>query len=304
MNRIAVQTAGPDAYLGLPETYRKIREWGFDAADAGLDHLLPYADIRAGKIPDILVRGGKDCMELFRPWADGASAAGVDNYQAHAPFPSLISPLDCDTNTRMIAVLENMIRGCDLIGCRNLIIHPFYYGYDIRLTPGEEFEINLEQYSKLIPLARQYGVTLCLENMFTRHAGKIYAACCSDIGEACRMVDELNRAAGSRIFGFCLDTGHMLLCGLDAYDTVTRLGSRISTFHIHDNNGLDDQHLAPYMGVLDWDRFCAGVKAIGYDGTLSFETFNVWNQVNPEVCGEMMRFIAACGQMFARKIAR
>ena len=75
MNRIAVQTAGPDAYLGLPETYRKIREWGFDAADAGLDHLLPYADIRAGKIPDILVRGGKDCMELFRPWADGASAA-------------------------------------------------------------------------------------------------------------------------------------------------------------------------------------------------------------------------------------
>lgn len=303
MNRIALQTGGPEERLGVDETYRRVREWGFDAVDANIDHLLPYGQIREGMIPDVLVRGGKECTELFRPWAEAAGKYGVDNYQAHAPFPSLVDPLDSEINTRMMEVLKNMVRGCDLMNCRNLIIHPFFLGYDRQLSPSEEWEINIENYSMLIPVAKEYGVTICLENMFTGHKGKIYAACCSDIGEACRYIDELNAVAGSRVFGFCLDTGHMLLCGLDPYKTVMQLGRRICAFHIHDNNGIDDQHLAPYMGILDWDRFCAGVKAIGYDRTLSFETFNVWNRVDPEVCGEMMRFISACGRMFARKIS-
>ena len=303
MNRIAVQTGGPEELLGTKETYRKIREWGFDAVDVNIDHLLKYRDICEGNIPDVLVRGGEACMELFRPWAEAAKEYGVDNYQAHAPFPSLVYPPESEINGRMIEVLKNMIRGCDRINCRNLIIHPFFLGYDHQLSAEEEWDINLESYSRLIPVAKEYGVTICLENMFSGHRGKIYAACCSDIETACRYIDELNRIAGDRTFGFCLDTGHLLLCGLDPYKAVTKLGSRISAFHIHDNDGWEDAHLAPYMGILDWDRFCAGVRAIGYDKTLSFETFNVWNRVNPEVCSEMMRFIAACGRMFARKIS-
>ena len=55
------------------------------------------------------------------------------------------------------------------------------------------------------------------------------------------------------------------------------------------------------MGVLDWNRFIEGVKEIGYDATLSFETFNVWNQVDGAVMDSMMRFIADCGRMFARR---
>ena len=303
MNKIAVQTGGPAERIGLDTTYRMVKEWGFDAVDANIDHLLSYGDICKGNIPEVLVRGGKECIDLFLPWAEGAKKYGVDNFQAHAPFPSLVKPLDSDINARMIEVLKNMLRGCDVMNCRNLIIHPFFLGYDDQLSPEDEWNVNIESYSKLIPVAKEYGVTVCLENMFTGHLGKLYAACCSDISDACRYIDELNQIAGSKVFGFCLDTGHMLLCGLDPYKTVTQLGSRISAFHIHDNDGWDDLHLAPYMGILDWDRFCEGVKAVGYEGTLSFETFNVWNRVNPEVCGEMMRFIAACGRMFAKKIS-
>lgn len=303
MNRIAVQTGGPEERYGIDKTYQKVKEWGFDAVDVNLDHLLPGKDIIAGNIPEVLVRGGTECMELFRPWGEASKHFGIDNYQAHAPFPSLVHPLDSKTNQRMVAVLQNTLRGCNEINCRNLIIHPFFLGYDHRLVPDDEWNINLEYYSRLIPVAKEYGVTICLENMFTRHDGKIYAACCSDIGEATRYIDELNRLAGSRVFGFCLDTGHMLLCGLDPFDTVTRLGDRICAFHLHDNNGWDDQHLAPYMGILDWNRFCDGVRKIGYDKTLSFETFNVWNRMDPSVSDEMMRYIAACGRCFAKKIS-
>ena len=303
MNKIAVQTGGPAEALGLDEAYRMIAEWGFDAVDANIDHLLGYRAIVDGNIPDVLVKGGSECMELFNPWAEAAKKHGIDNYQAHAPFPSLVYPPDSEINARMIEVLKNMLRGCDKMDCRNLIIHPFFLGYDKQLGAKEEWDINIESYSKLIPVAKEYGVTICLENMFTGRRGKMYAACCSDMYETCRYIDELNALAGAKVFGFCLDTGHMLLCALDPYKTVTQLGERISAFHIHDNDGKDDQHLAPYMGVLDWDRFIAGVRAIGYDKTLSFETFNVWNRVDHGVCGDMMRFIAACGRMFARRIA-
>lgn len=307
MNKIAVQTGGPEEVFGVDETYRKVKEWGFDAVDANIDHLLSGGDIRKNIIPEILVSGGKDCMDLFTPWADAAKKYGIDNYQAHSPFPSYILEENdaCkETNKKMIEVLKNMIRGCDKMNCRNLIIHPFFLGYNDYPSVEEEWNVNIDSYSKLIPVAKEYGVTVNLENMFAGYRGKMYAACCSDITVACKYIDTLNSLAGEKLFGFCLDTGHALLCSLDIKRTMVELGDRITAFHIHDNDGRNDQHLAPYMGVLDWNRFMEGLKAIKYDRTLSFETFNIWNVVNRGVIDEMMRYIAKCGRMFAEAAAK
>ena len=303
MNKIAVQTAGPSALSGVKDAYRRIKEWGFDAVDANIDGVLSFRDIVHGEIPELLIKGGSDCMELFRPWAEGAKEYGVDNYQAHAPFPSCLPDAEL-TNANIIEVLKNTIRACDYINCRNLIIHPFFYGYEKRLSEADEWALNIECYSRLIPVAREYGVTICLENMFSGFRGKLYAACCSNIDTAARYVDELNRIAGGEdTFGFCLDTGHALLCGLDIKQFMITLGKRIRAFHIHDNNGINDQHIAPYMGILDWNAFVEGLKAIHYTSTLSFETFNVWNVVDTGVIDGMMRFIHDCGVMFARRAA-
>ena len=300
MNKIAVQTGGPEEAFGTKEAYRHIKEWGFDAVDANVDHLLPGNDIVKGNIPEILIRGGKDCMELFSPWKEGAEETGLENYQAHAPFPSCKAD-NALVNSQMIEVLKNTIRGCDYINCRNLIVHPFKFDYDNRLPDLEEWEYNIERYSQLIPVAKEYGVTVCLENMFSGFRGKIYASCCSEVQTAARYVDELNRLAGSDTFGFCLDTGHALLCGLDIKQFIVTLGKRLRALHIHDNNGMSDQHLVPYMGVLDWKRFVEGLKTVGYEGALSFETFNVWNQIDHAVMDNIMRFICDCGRMFAER---
>ena len=85
------------------------------------------------------------------------------------------------------------------------------------------------------------------------------------------------------------------------HNAMVKLGDRIECFHIHDNNGMGDQHLAPYMGVLDWNRFIEGLRAIHFSKPLSFETFNVWNVVDNEVAPELMKFIAKTGRMFARR---
>ena len=116
-----------------------------------------------------------------------------------------------------------------------------------------------------------------------------------------RTQDELNALAGERRFGFCLDTGHALLTAQDIQQVMLHLGDRIECFHVHDNNGIEDQHIAPYMGILDWDRFVEGLRSTGYQGALCFETHGAIKVFHPELAPEVLRLIARTGRMFVQK---
>ena len=301
--KISVQTGGPEEAYGVDGGYRAIKEAGFDAVDANIDHLYSGKDIRNKIKAEAFTGSDKEIIERFKPWKDAAKKYGLDNYQAHASFPSLIPSHEDEFNDYMVEVLEKTIMGCDSMDCHNLIVHPFFFGNQDRLDPETEWNVNIDRYSRLIPAAKKYGVTICLENMFYGYKGKMFSACCSDIATACKYIDTLNGIAGEECFGFCLDTGHLLLLGLDVKESMIALGNRIKAFHVHDNNGVNDQHLAPYMGIMNWDRFVEGLKAIKFDRTMSFETYNIFNVVDPELCPDMLRFIAKTGRMFARKAA-
>ena len=300
MAMIGVQTGGVSQLYGTDGAYRVIKEAGFDAVDVNLDELLPYHMIKDRAHVPVFDAEGEESLQYFKPWKDAAEKYGLLNSQAHAPYPSCLAGED-EYNEYLMRALEKTIAGCAYIGCRRLIIHPFFYGYDQAVSAQEEWDINIRQYSRLIPAAKKYGVMICLENMFGRHRGKIYTACCSDFDVACRYVDTLNEMAGERLFGFCLDLGHALLLGKDIKRVMVQLGSRIQAFHIHDNNGVDDQHIAPYMGILDWDRFVEGLRAIEYKGTLSFETFGAIRAFDGFLAPEVLRLIAQTGRMFAQR---
>ena len=300
MTMIGVQTGGLTQLYGVDGAYKAIKEAGFQAADANLDEMLISQDVRKKQRSPVFEAEGEELLRYFRPFKDAAEKYGVCNYQAHAPFPSWLAGED-EYNEYLMRVLEKTLAGCAYIGCSRLVIHPFFGVYDKALTPEEEWALNMDRYARLIPAAKKYGVRILLENMFTRRRSKVYAACCSDFETACRYVDELNKLAGEELFGFCLDTGHALLVSKDIRDVMAMLGSRVQAFHIHDNNGADDQHVAPYMGVLDWDRFMEGLRATGYQGALCFETHGAINAFHPELAPEVLRLIARTGRLFAEK---
>ena len=299
MAMIGVQTGGLTGIYGIDGAYRAIKEAGFDAVDANLDEMMTYQDILNKRRLAVFEAEGEEMLRYFRPFRDAAEKYGVCNYQAHALFPTYLVHED-EYNEYLMRALEKTLAGCAYIHCSRLVIHPFFNGYDQAMTPEEEWALNMDRYARLIPAAKKHGVTILLENMFTRHK-KIYAACCSDFETACRYVDELNSLAGEELFGFCLDTGHALLVSKDIRDVMALLGSRIQAFHIHDNNGSDDQHVAPYMGILDWDRFVEGLRITGYKGALCFETHGAINAFHPELAPEVLRLIARTGRLFAQK---
>lgn len=304
MIKLSVQTGGIEEIYGVDGTYQLVKECGFDAVDVNLDHLYPGTLIRKGEhVPAFDCETDEEILAYFQPWKDAAEKYGIDNYQAHALFPGYMQEFGEEFDDYLLHALEKTIMGCAYIGCHKLVVHPFFLSYTNQLDPQTEWDLNIARYSALIPVAKKYGVTILLENMFTGYRGRIYSAICSDITLACKYIDTLNEIAGEKIFAFCLDTGHLLLLGKDIKNAMIELGSRIEAFHVHDNDGMSDQHLAPYMGRLDWNRFVEGLKAIRFNQTMSFETFNIWNCVDHELCPSLLKFIAETGRMFVRKAA-
>ena len=260
--------------FGLEEGLKVIADAGFDGVDFGFDIYLNWNQIRDEDRNSFLFDLEK-CKEFAKELKHVLDKLGLKPYQCHAPFPSRRDDISEEFNQLIIESIKNCFYMCEIIGCKKLVVHPYNFG-DVTNYPTPEFnhEMNMKLYVPLIDTIKETGVTCCLENMFIGDptSKKIFAGTCSDISEACQYVDELNEIAGEEIFGFCLDIGHLLLCSIDPYNATKKLGKRIVCFHVHDNNGLADLHVSPYLGICHWDRFAQAVREIGYTDPLDLET--------------------------------
>ena len=104
------------------------------------------------------------------------------------------------------------------------------------------------------------------------------------------------------IFGFCFDTGHVNITRGNMYHALVTMGKRIKTLHVHDNVGVTDQHLSPYMGNIRWEDFIQGMRDIGYEGSFNFETFRVFKVYPPELARTCLQLIADTGRYLIKRI--
>lgn len=108
----------------------------------------------------------------------------------------------------------------------------------------------------LLPLAdltRSFGLRLAIET--PPHAYII------------KVVDAINRDD----VGINLDTGHTALDTNDVPEAVRLIGRRLFTTHLQDNFGVNDDHQAPGMGLIDWRETLKAIREIGYSGPLMME---------------------------------
>ena len=272
---ICVQSGGVVEHIGIEKGYAAIAKAGFAAIDwNALDNALLSSKIRkleyAGAC--ILEKPLTDVIAYFSEEIACIKANKLSISQAHAPFPAYV-PGHPEVLEYMIGIYKRCIELCDVVGCKNLIIHGVCLALaDHENTPETIEKLNMHLYESLIPTLLKCNVTVCLENLFFWDNGANEGVC-SDAHEAVRYIDTLNAKAGREVFGLCLDTGHLLLLGKDFRTYVPVLGKRIKALHIHDNDGSSDRHLAPMTGKADWSCFCDSLRQVGYEGDLSFETF-------------------------------
>lgn len=297
--KISISTGNIVEPLGPEKGFQLIAEAGFDGVDFNFDRQMPYKNVVSGQTASIFDGSEKEVIAFYRPYIDAMKSSGLCAVQCHAPFPSY-TPNDT-MNEAIINAIRKCMAVCNEMDCRYMVVHPYFAAYLSRFDAETQWTLNRAFYERLIPFAKEYGVTICLENMFTDYRGRIYSSVCSDINEAVDYVNRLNDMAGCEQFSFCYDTGHQTILGQDMRRGLRKLGKRVSTLHIHDNDGRDDQHIAPYMGVSDWEAFIDGLKSIDYHGALNFETGPKYYPQPLWI--NVLSLIAATGRYFAERLA-
>lgn len=284
----------------------RMKKAGFDAMDFGLYRFYPSADVKVGVYNAFFEQSIEELKAYFAPFKQAAVETGIEISLMHAVFPSY-QPVDADFDAYHREVMKKNIILCGFFGCRYMVVHP--YTIRDRLAGGgfeAEYAINMELYRSLLPLAKENNVTICLENMFHRDGTKCLDGSCAHADEAVRYIDELNAIAGEERFGFCFDCGHAALCGVNVYDYIHTLGSRLKALHLHDNQGFNDDHLQPYAGRMHWDYLLTALREIGYTGDINFETAAyqtvLGKPVPDKVQDILLKYIADIGYYFAEEI--
>ena len=302
-----ISTGGIFARLGIENGFAAIKAAGFDGVDFGLDNILTWKDCTRPET-DILpfFSDDEEIARYTERIKKAAAETGIKFVQFHAPFPTYNpkNPLACE-NMKMAC--RKSIEICAACGCDKIIIHPcFNWDTSEPLSPEDEWNVNIEFYSSFIPTLKKCGVKCCLENMFiTDKKGKPFEAICSSISTACRYIDTLNEIAGEDLFGFCLDTGHLLIVGRDVYQAILQLGDRLTTLHIHDNDGNHDDHNAPFVGgIQNWNRMLEGLRAIGYKGNIDLETSNAVCRFPDALIPTVLRLLADTASYFRDEVSK
>ena len=94
-------------------------------------------------------------------------------------------------------------------------------------------------------------------------------------------------------YGFVIDTGHANR--MSNYDELADLfADRLITLHLNDNHGINDDHLPPGKGTVDFSKIVKLLDDIGYDGCYLYEISG-----NPEPYQALHDTITAHRSLFA-----
>ncbi|MCK9580211.1 MAG: sugar phosphate isomerase/epimerase [Methanoregula sp.] len=131
-------------------------------------------------------------------------------------------------------------------------IHPGYLSPVGKLMPQKVWNLQKEALRQIGKCAVEHNVTACLENMI-------------GVKEfLCRVPDELiGMTEGIEGIGMTFDFGHANTVG-KVQDFLVHV-AKAKHIHIHDNNGLSDEHLALGEGTIDWDHAGKAI-AVNYHG--------------------------------------
>ena len=149
---------------------------------------------------------------------------------------------------------------CAKYGFPILVVHP-WNGVDYTF---DRSNLCFTHFDELVEHAENLGITIAFENL----EGPEYLAAL------------LERYVNHKNVGFCWDSGHEA-CYAPGWDFLSPYGNRLIMTHLNDNlgvtdpsgrlQGTDDLHLLPFDGIVDWAAVADRLKALHFEGPLTFE---------------------------------
>lgn len=296
---------------GRPEEgFRMLRDAGFSCADFSLNYYLTNTCLYRMERNSFFDRSDQELEAYFSPHKAGARDSGIRIHQMHMPYPVYVPNGKKELNDYLWQVVApKSMRLCAFFGCPYIVVHGLKLARQLG-SEEAEWEWTERFIHTIAPLAKELRITICMENLYGNIGGHIVEGPCCDGRKAADRIDRINDRYGAEVLGFCFDTGHANLAGIDFEDFITTLGERIKVLHIHDNDGVGDLHQIPFTftktrenkASTDWEGFIRGLRAIRFDKVLSFETAPAVSTFPDELKAELLGFIAKIGGWFSREI--
>ncbi|MBR2375196.1 MAG: sugar phosphate isomerase/epimerase [Clostridia bacterium] len=234
----------------------------------------------------------REQAQEFRTFAD---SIGIVCNQTHAPYPSAIKG-DEAYNEKLRGRIIRAIEISGILGAKVCVVHP---------CNDYTAEENEKLYRFFEPYARKAGVKIGLENMWNSyHWGEpdfhALPAACSDHADFLRHLERLP----SDVFVACVDIGHAELkaLGTSASEMIETLGSRVQAIHLHDVDGVNDNHTIPFTSGIDFEPIIESLRKIGYNGDVTLECAYVAKRYPVELHASLARHLADIANYFKKRL--
>lgn len=234
--------------------------------------------------------------EQWKEWVENiaklAAKLGISFSQAHGPIYNIFEE-ETEKYKLFTELSRRAIVGSGILGVKWIVFHT---GSLPGALDKEHLDFmkqrNIAWVSSLLEIAEKHNVGIALENLRdgyrTADMFRIYGATPSELIE---VVDEINHP----LVGLCLDTGHAAIQRLDLEKTIIAMGKRLKALHVQDNNGLEDQHLAPFYGIISWETILRSLKTIGYEGDFTYEVQNFTRVLPDHLRDSALKFLIQIG---------
>lgn len=226
------------------EALRRVVDAGFHLVELSLNR--PQQGVRY------------DDRDLARRLRDEAEKLGV-TFTAHAPDKYWLSNPDRDELNETVRSVFPVVAGAGAYAVKVLVIHccpgkPLVPGRSVGQMEGLVWALET-----LAPVCEEHSVCLAAETMIP---GRLT----SSVENLIEAVDHVN-SPNVRI---CLDTNHTNL-SQDLNQAVRLGGKRIAEIHLNDNHFVEEEHLLPYEGAIDWPAFAQAAVDIDTCGFMVME---------------------------------
>ena len=223
-----------------------LKETGFDAADCSLKSLDLTENGWQRQVEQMLA-AGEEC--------------GIRFEQCHLPFGGVKTVV----TEAFAEKMHHAIDAAVALGVKHAVMHP--NTTTIPLLQHDRAALFDEVVGHLAPFvehAKRVGLDVVVENMRVVPGMRLSHRYCQDPDELCDVADALG-------IGVCWDFGHAHQSGVKQSEALAYIGKRLKVLHVNDNAAIDDEHLPPFLGSVDWRDAMHGLALAGFEGLFNFE---------------------------------
>ncbi len=226
------------------------KEMGFDASDIGMS----IFDLTADNWKPNVEQAISDSEEV-----------GIKFELCHLPFINGGGPKSEEFMEEFTRKMHTAIDAAAFLGVNYAVLHPNATTLPMKVYDRrEQYDMVMAHLAPFAEHAARVGLNVVVENMRVIPTFRVGHRYGQSPDELCDIADALG-------IGVCWDFGHANISGIKQSEGLAYVGKRLKVLHVNDNAAVDDEHILPFTGNVDWRDAMHGLALAEFNGLFNYE---------------------------------